>query len=277
MATVHLRVQGMHCEHCSGRVESVLNGVEGAIAATVDLEGCSAKVVGDADPAALVAAVIAAGFEAEVATSGAAGASNHIQLRVLGMHCSHCVAHVTQALLGVPAVETADVDLDTSSASVRGRAMPSDLVAAVTALGFTAEVVSHPAADVAASASTSSLPAAAAPSIAQSAPALPDVTGRGLASPRQNPAAHSRSSPAPNLDADADVEAGLLRSHGSSKDSAPFGEASSSSSSCEVGISGMTCAACVGAVERGLMRHPGVLKASVSLAERERQGALRWE
>ena len=60
-----LRVGGMTCGGCSGRVERALNKVEGVASATVDLEAAQATVVGTAAAAALVAAVEAVGKSAE--------------------------------------------------------------------------------------------------------------------------------------------------------------------------------------------------------------------
>ena len=51
-----LRVTGMHCEHCSGRVEQTLAALPGVLAASVDLAAETATVRGTATVAELVAA-----------------------------------------------------------------------------------------------------------------------------------------------------------------------------------------------------------------------------
>ncbi|MEM9019494.1 MAG: heavy metal translocating P-type ATPase [Planctomycetota bacterium] len=63
-------------------------------------------------------------------------------LIVTGMHCASCVAHVEKALRRVEGVESAEVNLATSRASVEGRGVvgPS-LVESVTRAGYTAELV----------------------------------------------------------------------------------------------------------------------------------------
>ncbi|MDE7244873.1 MAG: heavy metal translocating P-type ATPase [Oscillospiraceae bacterium] len=56
-----MKIEGMMCAHCSGRVEKALNGLPGVTAA-VDLEAGTATVRGDADDAALTKAVTDAGY-----------------------------------------------------------------------------------------------------------------------------------------------------------------------------------------------------------------------
>lgn len=59
-----LQVQGMKCGHCVASVKQALEGVPGVRSVSVDLDSGSATVEGDADPAALVAAVTQAGYQA---------------------------------------------------------------------------------------------------------------------------------------------------------------------------------------------------------------------
>ena len=69
--TTTLSVEGMMCSHCTGKVEQVLSAVAGVEGVVVDLKGSCAVVTGSADEAALVEAVVDAGFKAALA-SGAA-------------------------------------------------------------------------------------------------------------------------------------------------------------------------------------------------------------
>ncbi len=62
MKTV-LHVEGMMCAHCHARVEKALSAVTGAEKVVVDLEAKIATVTVSADPAALKAAVVDAGYE----------------------------------------------------------------------------------------------------------------------------------------------------------------------------------------------------------------------
>ena len=58
-------------------------------------------------------------------------------IKVEGMMCMHCVAHVKKALEELPGV-TAEVDLDAGKAVVSGKTLPEDavLTAAVTEAGY---------------------------------------------------------------------------------------------------------------------------------------------
>ncbi len=67
--------------------------------------------------------------------------ANTAVYRIEGMSCNHCRATAEKALLSVPGVETATVDLDTRLAHVTGTASPDALAAAISAVGFTL----HPA------------------------------------------------------------------------------------------------------------------------------------
>ena len=60
-----------------------------------------------------------------------------IRLSITGMTCQHCVAAATRALTGVSGVASADVDLKSGSATVRGSDIDTEaLLGAVRALGF---------------------------------------------------------------------------------------------------------------------------------------------
>lgn len=52
-----------------------------------------------------------------------------------GMMCQHCVAHVRDALNKLPGV-TAEVDLDSKTATVTGEVTDEALTAAVTEAGY---------------------------------------------------------------------------------------------------------------------------------------------
>ena len=63
-----------------------------------------------------------------------------IILEVTGMTCGHCRKAVEEALQGVAGVESAEVALDTGRATVEGQAAPRELIAAVEAEGYGAEI-----------------------------------------------------------------------------------------------------------------------------------------
>ncbi|MCF1182666.1 cation transporter [Marichromatium gracile] len=60
-----LKITGMSCQHCERRVREALVAVAGVESVSIDLEAGRARVEGAAEPATLVAAVEAAGYQAE--------------------------------------------------------------------------------------------------------------------------------------------------------------------------------------------------------------------
>ncbi|MFB1489772.1 MULTISPECIES: heavy-metal-associated domain-containing protein [unclassified Thiocapsa] len=62
-----LSIIGMSCGHCVRAVTSALESVAGVESVVVDLEPGRARVEGQADVAALIAAVVAEGYGAEPA------------------------------------------------------------------------------------------------------------------------------------------------------------------------------------------------------------------
>ncbi|MXN87395.1 heavy metal translocating P-type ATPase, partial [Burkholderia sp. 4812] len=74
---IELDIGGMTCASCAGRVEKALANVPGVAHASVNLATERASVHGNAalDPAALIAAVTAAGYRASPVAAAAAGAS----------------------------------------------------------------------------------------------------------------------------------------------------------------------------------------------------------
>ena len=73
-ATLTLDIDGMHCAACATRVEAALRKAPGVASATVNLplERADVAFSGGADPAAAVAAVARAGYDAHVRPAGAA-------------------------------------------------------------------------------------------------------------------------------------------------------------------------------------------------------------
>lgn len=69
MASVKLRVSGMHCSNCQTKVAKALQSIAGVYVAVVDLPDGEAEIDFDDDSvttAQLVAAVRAAGYEARL-------------------------------------------------------------------------------------------------------------------------------------------------------------------------------------------------------------------
>ncbi len=78
---VELRIDGMTCASCVGRVERALRAVPGAAEVSVNLATERAVVQGVADPKALVAAIAKAGYEAVLVEKGVPGADEGDEAR----------------------------------------------------------------------------------------------------------------------------------------------------------------------------------------------------
>ncbi len=66
MSEVQLKITGMTCGHCVAAVDKAIRAVPGVQDAKVDLASGSARVAGSADPQALVEAVKAEGYTAQI-------------------------------------------------------------------------------------------------------------------------------------------------------------------------------------------------------------------
>ena len=130
--TLTIPVQGMTCGHCQAAVTRALEGVPGVRSARVDLENGRAEVSvgpGEFDRASLSKAVEDAGYRvpsivsilptAPVPSQPPPGPAEEWNLAIGGMHCASCVARVEGALIGVPGVTEARVNLATERAGVR--------------------------------------------------------------------------------------------------------------------------------------------------------------
>ena len=144
-ADIQLEVAGMTCASCVMRVEKAIKAIPGVRQASVNLATERVSVKADASVTAdsLVAAVRKAGYEV---------AMTETTLQVEGMTCASCVARVERALLKVPGVSSATVNLATEKASIHALSSVSAAVlkAAIEGAGYTAkdvqETKSQPAA-----------------------------------------------------------------------------------------------------------------------------------
>ena len=134
-ATISLPIEGMTCASCVGRVEAALRKVAGVGTVAVNLATGRAVIEPGGntgiDRAALVAAIEKAGYEVPAQT---------VQVEIDGMTCASCVGRVERALRAVPGVDTAEVNLATQRATVRGSAAPQALVAAIDKAGYGARM-----------------------------------------------------------------------------------------------------------------------------------------
>ncbi len=134
-------IAGMTCAACAGRVERAVRALPGVAAASVNLASERLRVTGAATPAAVAAAVTAAGYQPVTET---------FALVITGMTCASCSGRVERALARLPGVLAASVNLaaETARVTALGPADPAALVAAVIAAGYGATLAgSEPAPD----------------------------------------------------------------------------------------------------------------------------------
>jgi Cu+-exporting ATPase len=131
-----LPVEGMTCASCVAHVEHALEEVPGVTGVSVNLATEKASVElgqGDVSLEHLRDAVAGAGYKVPTIRA---------TLNIGGMTCASCVAHVEQALKGVPGVVNASVNLATEKAAVEyipGVANISELTRAVQEAGYRVE------------------------------------------------------------------------------------------------------------------------------------------
>ncbi len=142
-ATYTLPVSGMTCASCAGRVERALLKVPGVEAASVNLANEQVRVeAASGDLAELIQAVEKAGYGVP---------AQSLELAIEGMTCASCVGRVERALLKVPGVRSASVNLASERAHVEvlGAPEPAALIQAVENAGYhaTASADAQPQAD----------------------------------------------------------------------------------------------------------------------------------
>src|SRR5690554_4563344 len=140
-AAITLSIVGMNCASCVGRVEAALAKVPGVATVAVNLatERADIQTAGPVDRMDLIQAVQKAGYEVPAAPT---------ELAVEGMSCASCVGRVERALLAVPGVSEATVNLATERATIRGTARTDALVSAVQTAGYKARPITDSVAGV---------------------------------------------------------------------------------------------------------------------------------
>ncbi|WP_437934481.1 heavy metal translocating P-type ATPase [Sorangium sp. So ce341] len=134
---IDLPIEGMTCASCVRRVEKALRGVSGVREASVNFATGRASVLADAPLASrreLVSAVEQAGYHVPASSS-----ATTVNLTVEGMTCAACVRRIERALLALPGVSDAKVNLVTRTATVTfdpTAASTKTLVAAIERAGY---------------------------------------------------------------------------------------------------------------------------------------------
>ncbi len=131
--SIDLQIDGMSCASCVTRVEKALKSLPGVTEATVNLatEQAHVQTRDSVKADALAAAVGRAGYDVRTAEHS---------LQIEGMTCASCSARVEAALLKLPGVMSASVNLATEQATVQAvSTVPvAELKAAVDRAGYAA-------------------------------------------------------------------------------------------------------------------------------------------
>ncbi len=129
-----LRVEGMTCATCAGRVEKALTRLPG-VAASVNLATETADVT-------LPAGLAAAALDTAVTDAGYALGHDRRDFAITGMTCATCAGRVERALAAVPGVLGVSVNLATQRAEVTGLDLhPAALIGAVRDAGYDAALL----------------------------------------------------------------------------------------------------------------------------------------
>jgi len=136
----YINIEDMSCQHCVNSVTKAVSSVKNVDSITVNLEQANALVCGG-EPEQVIASVIDAGFPASLAlsetgpeqnkddqveissepeNSNFVGSENSYSIKIADMTCSSCVANVEKAILSVPGVKQAAVNLLEKQALVDG-------------------------------------------------------------------------------------------------------------------------------------------------------------
>ena len=138
MDTIEFRlpIEGMTCASCVSRIEKALNDLPGVESSAVNLatEEATVRASSAVSAQALADAVRRAGYEVR---------SRQTEVKVEGMTCASCVGRIEKALLKIPGVSAASVNLATEKATVTTFADISfaALAAAIEKAGYVAKPV----------------------------------------------------------------------------------------------------------------------------------------
>ena len=127
-SNISLPIEGMTCASCVSRVERALKKVPNVLEAHVNLATETAVIsMNEPNQSALITAIEDAGYVVPMSTQ---------TFGIEGMTCASCVSRVERALLKLPNVTTAHVNLATEQATVTGNVTEAELFQAVEDAGY---------------------------------------------------------------------------------------------------------------------------------------------
>ncbi|WP_422135895.1 heavy metal translocating P-type ATPase [Endozoicomonas sp. ALD040] len=133
---IQLALSGVNCAGCVGKIEKALKGVTGVNEASVNFADKTAMVKGSAEASSLISALKKAGFEARVIPC-----DSERQFSIPTIHCASCVSKIESALLKIPGVESASVNLADKTCSVQGQSEIGVILQALEHAGYPGTVL----------------------------------------------------------------------------------------------------------------------------------------
>ena len=133
-------IDGMTCAGCVGRAEKAIAAVGGVEKAEVNLATHAGRVTLDAKAGPGIAKAIAGALQA----AGYPAVPTRHRFEVEGMSCASCVNRVEEALLEVPGVISANVNLTDNTATATALISdPAFLIEAIRGSGYEAKVLAQ--------------------------------------------------------------------------------------------------------------------------------------
>ncbi len=145
MQTQRFAIQGASCQGCVRKIHQSLGALPGVDDVQVDLDTQLVTVTGNADSAAVQAALSRAGYTSDTppqeAPHSPASRDHEQQLAITGATCAACVRTIENALRHTPGVTRAQMNFADRTATVSGTADTQSLIDAVERAGYGASPV----------------------------------------------------------------------------------------------------------------------------------------
>ena len=145
MQTQRFAIQGASCQGCVRKIRQSLGALPGVDDVQVDLDTQLVTVTGNADSAAVQAALSRAGYASDTppqeAPPSPASRDHEQQLAITGATCAACVRTIENALRHTPGVTRAQMNFADRTARVSGTADTQSLIDAVERAGYGASPV----------------------------------------------------------------------------------------------------------------------------------------
>ena len=135
--SIQLRLTGLRCAGCVGKIEKALLSVKHVNEAHVSFPDKTATVIGSASANELIEAIKTAGFSAFI------GQSHTHQLAIANMNCASCVGKIEKALNATPDITTFNVMLANKQVTAEGPISQEQLLFLLAEAGFPGQPVTQ--------------------------------------------------------------------------------------------------------------------------------------